>query len=304
MRSCIRTVVLFFSCFFLTQLNGCKTRADNSSQKNLKNIRIAILGFGGWSSCRIPQDPAGSRIDDSFKNLTFYLDQEGATVSYLLGCLSVFSPANPIAPIRLEDNFGQKFKATGSKQLAKTVKEFIDYNKPDKIYIIGHSYGGWMSLKLLEDGVRASSVFTLDPIDAESCLPLNNVFYGLGQSSKKCQRAPLFQYDDILYNTNHLVNLWQPQGLIHSGLIITPRLSDRVINFELDINHSTFQGDMKNKWKYAHPMIGSYPVAWGIICQRIALENRFDASACKTIDTDANGQFTRYVSVDIPDITL
>ena len=281
-------------------LTGCKTPANASKTKdNLsaasQTQTVLLVGYGGWESCQ--PGLQNSKIADSFMNLVGNLQQQGVSVNWILGCLNTLPPWRPLSTGTVLTSNNQAFNNIKMQgDLQQVVRKFTDGVKPDKIYYIGHSYGGWVVFNLLENNFKASQVFGLDPIDARSCLPVGNLFYGLGVVNQGCLHNPDMNYNALLQLTSRITVFYTDYPPIHSSPINSQ--SDRVRNVHVDVDHSWFhdnpsnpnQVNQKNKKDYTHRMIGSYPAAWGAICQQIFKANNWPGSGCTTIDTDGDGR--------------
>lgn len=281
-------------------LSACKTTdlADGGSAvKDLEEARpkILLIGAGGWRSCD-DGNPFKQRIYDSFKNLAKDLS-EHADVDFLIACLFNVTPAKNVANLWYSSSDEQVYRIK-ARDFPFYTKQHITQTRPDQVYVVGHSYGGWVALRLPEAGVPTDAIFTLDPIDARDCLPVDNFFLGLGVESSNCKRFPDMDYSAISANTKRVYNIWQPLGPIHS----TPISSGIAANWQLDINHSSFQGLQAEKVTYAHRMIGSDPKAWGIVCQTIFKSNGWPLGGCRTMEGDGSGRFTNFVTVDVPQV--
>lgn len=283
-------------------LGACRTPADMAAgSQTLDDTgngptgeRILLVASGGWQSCEGESSPFEQRIHDSFDNLVKNLEAK-ATVDYVIACLGSVSPGFPFSSLWYAPKDGV-VRSIWASDFAATVKAHVAQTTPTQVYLIGHSYGGWVALRLAEAGVKAAAVFALDPIDARDCLPTDNLFLEAGIHSPSCVRSPNFDYAKIAGNTQKVFHLWQKLGPIHS----TPISHAVVVNHEMDIDHPSFNGSQADKVTYAHRMIGSDPTAWGIVCQTIFKSNGWQPSGCRAIETDGGGHFTAYVEISAP----
>lgn len=292
MRKVLATLIATLGLF------GCKTTEPSSESKDLTGAppKILLVGAGGWKSCGTSMNPFDQRIFDSFKTLAQDLSAH-AEVDYLAACLHNVTPAKNVANLWYAGKDGQVYKVK-ARDFPYYVQQHIDQTRPTQVYFVGHSYGGWVALRLAEAGVKANAVFALDPIDARACLPVDNFFLGLGVESADCKRVPDMDYGAIEGATKRIYQLWQPLGPIHSTVMD----SGIAVNHQLDINHSSFGGLQTEKVTYAHRMIGSEPTAWGIVCHAIFTANSWSPNECRTIETDGDGKFKTFVNAVIPEL--
>lgn len=293
-RNSLQALALTLSAY--SMLVGCKTMESGGSSvmdASTPTHKILLVASGGWGSCGGPYD---QRIWDSFSVLVKDLSAN-AKVDYMISCSNNVSPAKNVANIWYGGPDGQVWKIK-ARDFPTYINDHINKTKPTQVYMIGHSYGGWVVLNAAAAGVPSTAIFGLDPIDAAECLPVNNFFLGLGISSAKCQVAPSFDYNFISRKTQRIFNLWQPLGPIHS----TPINHAIAHSKEFDINHSSFGGLQVQKDTYAHRMIGSEPAAWGAICHTIYKINGWDTSGCRMIETDGEGKYKQLVTPTVPDL--
>lgn len=274
-------------------LAGCRTLDSGTSgvlDATTPVHKILLVGAGGWGSCGSGNSPFDQRIYDSFSVLAKDLSAH-AKVDYMISCSGNVSPAKLVANTWYAGPDGQVWKIK-ARDFPSYVYDHIKKTNPTQVYMIGHSYGGWVVLNATNAGVPSTAVFGLDPIDAAECLPINNFFLGIGIGSSKCVVAPYFDYGNIGKYTQKLYQMWQPLGPIHSVAVN----HSIAVNREFDINHSSFGGLQAEKMTYAHRMIGSEPTAWGAICQTIFKINSWDANECRMIETDGAGKFSAFVT--------
>lgn len=299
-RPSLRFLVVSWTILIVV-LSHCRPRKDASLVKDHQPRRpvIVLIGQGGWGSCAGDQDPDGSRIYDSFRNLLKDL-RRSADVHYMIGCLPKISPVRQLAKVYYSDSLGYTGGAGAREEYPKLVREFIEGIRPDKVYFIGHSYGGWVVLDLLRRRIVANSTFTMDPIDAQNCTIADNLFYFVGVEARVCQRPPDMNYSVVLESTATLYNFWQQTGPIHSLPIDPEDRLRKVRNIELDVEHSVYRGDARKKREYSHRMIGAYPYVWGMVCREISRLNGFDEGHCTMIDTNLLGEFVADVNEEVP----
>lgn len=291
----LKAIALSLSMAFAI-LSGCRTTepAGNSSLNDAAAAGVAavktklfLVAAGGWGSCSDTNSPVGSRAYDSFINLVENLEGQ-FDVFYVFACLYKLPPWRPLADLSFMGR-GIPLTTIKATQLTSVINSYVQQIQPAKVYTMGHSYGGWVVLNMLRQGLPANMVFTMDPIDAERCLPITQLLNPIGIGGPGCANAPVMNYPQFIGNTAVLRNYWQDIGLIH-GSPILPN-DNRVVNRQEHVeNHPFLQGKSQSDFdKYTHRLIGAYGPVWQNICESIAASNNGNNASCTTIVSDVDG---------------
>lgn len=116
----------------------------------------------------------------------------------------------------------------GLSQFFNLVKSRIYQTKPDHVYLVGHSYGGWtaiqLGIRLTREGLKISGVTVTDPISPFQCpahVMGKAVAATLGRPLPGCQTAPrdflVSDMNALAANADWLVNIYQDrQPILHS----------------------------------------------------------------------------------------
>ncbi len=145
------------------------TEAGAGAATSGQRPRILLFGAGGWNRCS-GGGSSQSRIAANMNNLASQL-KGFADVSVITECLRALPPSKPAAQTEVDIN-GQVGRVP-ARDIPGFVDEAIRAFQPSQIYTIGHSYGGWTVIDLLESGQlsrKVDATFALDPIDANDCL--------------------------------------------------------------------------------------------------------------------------------------
>ncbi|MBM4252123.1 MAG: hypothetical protein FJ146_09145 [Deltaproteobacteria bacterium] len=194
------------------------------NQANARGSRLLGI-FGGYMSC---SGDANSPFKDTWMQTYVTEVQQSLKttgspeVKYIMSCFKfdvakvIFVTSDKPTEVR-EDSIAQLFSAF----------EASVYNSPNaSVSIAGHSYGGWLSLSLI-DQVKTKfpvdALITLDPISRAQCTPpavLNSILDG--QPNASCTRAPA-DFDAtklaaIKQRAKTWLNIYQTDAtILHSG---------------------------------------------------------------------------------------
>ncbi|MCX6116266.1 MAG: hypothetical protein NT027_01895 [Proteobacteria bacterium] len=267
---------------------GCKARQSGSTVKELSSdSKILIIASGGWMSCAkgagLGTTPVKSWIYDSLMGVVNDIQRiSNARVEYLISCLGLRSPTGSLAPLWYSTNASSGAFRTRAKDFPNVVAEYINRRKPDKVYLIGHSYGGWVISNALQKGdFSANAAFGLDFIDAQKCVVLDGLDgdYGAG-----CRESPDFDYSLILSKLDSgFYNYWQKKGPIHSAPV-TSVTGSKLKNIDWVVSHPRLTDP-----NLSHRFIGFDSNLWQSLCVEIASNIGADGSSCRKIETDERG---------------
>jgi hypothetical protein len=195
-------------------------QADTSQLSSLPAIRPLIVGMSGYSTCTESdsyhngdQGPLGAqlfrKIEPIFQQIT---DKLGVEPGLMASCFT-----NDSKLITASSLDGWKLTKPTDKDYLASVHQQIDFFT--HVFVVGHSYGGWLSMKLAEtyNGAKEKikTMHTIDPISKELCY-FDNV--------SECLSAPR-DFDAaargrIRDNTDMWVNAWQDTTFfLHSSPI-------------------------------------------------------------------------------------
>ena len=184
--------------------------------------------LGGYLSCKNDKNNAptleGSRMALILSDLMAELKSAGKEdpVS-LVSCYSWDAT-----------NITYSLSSDPTKTVTSTVDEMIaNFNsvlagtKRPKLYMVGHSYGGWTSMKIASTLTainKMASLITVDPISKVNCTPNTIINYATSKPDDRCKEAPTDfaaqQIEDIASRTNLWLNVYQNDfEALHSGPI-------------------------------------------------------------------------------------
>lgn len=277
-----------------------KFKRDACLQRNKEKQMLAntpppilVIGSGGWSSCVdgggnhvvLGGGPIGSLIWDSFQNLIKTMDKvTGANTDWLVTCLKIRSPANPFAPLNLVSRGGgDKVVELVAPNFPAVLADYITRVKPKKIYMVGHSYGGWVVTNATEQiNMLADVVAPLDPIDAVVCKNLDNLS---SAGTEDCKHTPNFNWNAVLSHTRLYADIWQPKGSIHSGPVNAQ--SPRLMNIQHTTTHPLLSAEKAETM--SHRFIGFDATAWRRVCSLFLNDLGQSPSNCTDIQTGEMG---------------
>jgi hypothetical protein len=184
--------------------------------------------LGGYLSCKNDEKNAattvGSRMSLILSDLATVLKNTGKDDPIsLVSCYSWDAT-----------NITYAMSSDPSKIVTSTVDEMIatfngllDSVEKPKLYIVGHSYGGWTSMKIatnLTANAKMAALITVDPISKENCTPNTIINYVNSQPDSRCKEPPADfgpeKIDEIARRTDLWLNVYQTDfAALHSGPI-------------------------------------------------------------------------------------
>lgn len=268
---------------------ACRTPANQDTASAAKAFgtppdrRALVVVAGGWMSCQQPvlgSTPNGMFLYAQAMNLVTQLRAAapGTAVDYLLTCQRMLPPlaGTPLWYVR-SDRPDQSFKIDVA-QYPQVVQNARSYFGSTEIYMIGHSYGGWVVMQgLHQTALNAKHLFTLDPISADTCkitdqLPNSPVSAG-------CTKAPeTLDTSAIRAQVERWTNLYETvASKLHASEI--PDAENRLLTFPYG--------------EKSHHRMGFDNLTWREICVAISADlGLFDSGHCQPIAIDENGRPT------------
>jgi hypothetical protein len=119
---------------------------------------------------------------------------------------------------------------------AEIVSEILRRN-PRDVYLIGHSWGGWMLLDIVrqfDDGAGAQQLYTIDPISKVYC------HRGAPVS---CTDAPLDIRDSMRQRVQDLTGYWHNFYQTKTVYLHSGPMSQADANQKVDAGHTDIDGD-------------------------------------------------------------
>jgi len=184
--------------------------------------------LGGYLSCKNDKNNAvtleGSRMALILSDLMAELKSAGKEdpVS-LVSCYSW--DATNITYILSSDP--TKTVTSTVDEMIATFNSLLAGTKKPNLYMVGHSYGGWTSMKIatnLKANSKISALITVDPISKQNCTPNTIINYVNSQPDSRCKEPPADfvseRIDEIASRTNLWLNVYQTDfEALHSGPI-------------------------------------------------------------------------------------
>jgi pimeloyl-ACP methyl ester carboxylesterase len=149
-----------------------------------------ISMHGGNGSCG--DGLLGQRIHAHTERLQQTLEKAGHKVTIDLTCYERLS-----YDVHFLDESGQE-RTLNRTAYSKWLNQRIAGLRPDRIVIVGHSYGGWLSMFLttrLSPATKVDTLVTVDPISQVYCtiadvLKRFSMYYNQETPKPGCQQAP------------------------------------------------------------------------------------------------------------------
>jgi pimeloyl-ACP methyl ester carboxylesterase len=221
--------------------------AMSSAKSHVENTPI-ILVLGGYQSCPLSRElvvmPTAGTIAKMEPGITALKSDferaHGQTPKFLFACYTGILRDMTLDRLELwisyQSNFGSKqvhkLRSSGIRDrsaispLYRTVSDFVDPLSNPKIYIVGHSYGGWSAIQVAQElgdrGFHVSGLTTIDPINPVLCKPraLAGNILSSGSAPLGCLTAPSDFDSRIFQHVSWWRNFYQKQTtILHSDAI-------------------------------------------------------------------------------------
>lgn len=210
----------FLAMSLLLASCGVKSPGHVSSVSSpAPNTKPLIIGMSGFSSCKESAQhngevgPLGSRMFEHVLDLQKFIQEKtGHQPEVFASC---FNSDRELITSASSNNW-QLETPTDENYIASLHELMAEFSE---VYVVGHSYGGWLSMKLIESWQGSptliKSLYTIDPISKKLC------FF---DTPSDCISAPkdisttARQY--IKDHTGLWVNPWQQKTIfLHSSAI-------------------------------------------------------------------------------------
>ncbi|NBQ52526.1 MAG: hypothetical protein EBU49_02940 [Proteobacteria bacterium] len=226
-------------------IHGCGSRREAHLNVQSASESAQLLLFGGNRSCKSSTDSIPSPVTMDMApraiGLINRFRSDGGTAEVLTSCF--IDPDK----ILLSRNFSPKFDTVDPDTLIDQAMAGIDANQ--RIFIIGHSYGGWIAMKIAErftsKSGQVAGLITIDAISRKGCTYSNwsNCLAAPQDFSKE-------SLDEVKTNTRHWANFYQTTTpYLHSGSI-----AQADVNLELQASHFTIDTN-EAVWRHADRML-------------------------------------------------
>jgi pimeloyl-ACP methyl ester carboxylesterase len=244
--------------------NRCELHnQDILNQRNdaNKSTDAFIVVMGGWKSCQglgARRTPEGMFLDEQFKMLKSNLENAGNSVRHVKTCFGLGTPINGTVTYVTSEN---REGTVATRDVTQVLKNLWGQNS--KLYIIGHSYGGWLALKVAtEIGTRIEWLFTLEPISGERCWQIENLPPFTG--SNECRRPPdsdSVNLAMVTQNARHWTNFYLDpildRGTVHSDAYSITGVN----NIPFDVRGTP------GPFTSGHHLLGFQRGTWAEICR-------------------------------------
>lgn len=175
-----RIVFGFISVFAVTLMS----RAAYSAGRNL------VLLSGGHGSCYFAGDPSSTPL---WPNLQSALPR-GQEHYVVRSCFALGKETVFVDVVRIDQNQNEQTLMstvqTSYLEAPKKLAELVQKIKPDRISLIGQSYGGWMVMAVARHLSKIDLLVTIDPISVLDCDISDAIGSILGDTSSGCRRFP------------------------------------------------------------------------------------------------------------------
>jgi hypothetical protein len=243
----MRTIGFVFLTVFVSACGQQNTKSSLDGSSNPK--KPLIIAMAGFSTCRSDENfhngmhgPMGGRIFRKVEELADAIQlKSGVAPVTLASCFTTESKllaSSSTEPTTVSSPTDDEYISS----IHKIMEQYSD------VFIIGHSYGGWLAMKLVEtyngQPNKIKSLYSIDPISKKLCF-FNNPEYCIS-APKDILAAGRQHINDM---TNLWVNPWQKKTFfLHSSII--PQADENpqyeVEHYDLDTSESVWT-DMKGR---------------------------------------------------------
>jgi pimeloyl-ACP methyl ester carboxylesterase len=245
-------------CLSLQALTHCgKSQDPHSELSETRDSKTTLFTyFGGNTSCGKDANgnspsPYGQKAWSEIYNLLKAHNTETTKVEYIISCYT--DKADVI--LAHSRRPGEIF-ATDTEGFADFVAKYVEAIQPDRTVLAGHSYGGWLAMKVSElqgDRIPNHHLHTVDPISRKTCS---------FSSPFGCQSAPedfsSSERADLADRSDLWINYFQTQTwYLHSSAIR--------------------EADQNYKFKTSHTDIDSAAQVWESMSRSILTPDDNDA---------------------------
>ncbi len=219
---------------------------------------VLFVALGGYSSCN-KTGPTSIGMYNNFQEFLTKVKQSrpDTNIRYLVACLGDVKPPKGQGQFITSEN-PDTIQHGDTTRVRDEIESLTKLSNDMKVFIVGHSYGGWMSMYLpsiISPTINIAGLFTLDPISYK-CGKSQVV---LGGSA--CKQAPKdLNNQEILQRVGLWENFYQNQDTwLHSSSI--PEANNHLM-----------------KYRGPHNKVDRDPTVWNIITDDVVGKMRVTTS--------------------------
>lgn len=238
-----------------------------------KTSALAIMG--GWNSCPLGKPLSTSMAEEAAKLIEGF-NRKGMYFRFVISCfrqdpqtIYYFSTLDPKNVYR-----------GNLSHVRSVVKQLAEQTSVRRLHLIGHSYGGWLAMKVatwLPQDFVIDGLYTIDPISRTHCTIQKQIksyfsLLFLPKPEQGCTEMPRDfdapELESVAMRTSNWYNFFQVDSvLLHSGV---GRFSD-VKNYFVDFPEPKWTDYLSPFQVYdAHRFIAQTKGVWDRIQQSIA----------------------------------
>lgn len=168
----------------LLAMTGCGQQAQNSLPSSVPQVKPMFVLMGGYTTCderrdgssdsqTVVENPAAAPDPNRVLELPRFREllakapnYFGVTPEYVVSCYS----AQDNSIYFLTSRAPNEIRSSERPEFIETIENMMTTGAP--IYLIGHSHGGWLSIKTANDlaqNHRLKALFSIDPISRTGC---------------------------------------------------------------------------------------------------------------------------------------
>jgi len=230
----LRSATVLISLGFFTAC-GMQTSSSLMGGKDPSPLFVAM---GGNTSCKDADDRYNPRLIGLFRPMSTLIEKLKSELN--IPSQTIVSCYDDSATVFYNIEGSNEVLEGTPEEFAQSIHDFMGENSA--IMLIGHSYGGWLTMKTavaLSQTEQLSGVFTVDPISRRDCSFSN---------PSGCTSAPrdfsAAELDGIKNASNIWSNYWQNQTFyLHSSPIAQADNNVKIAtsHSNIDVHQATWQ---------------------------------------------------------------
>ena len=224
-------------CFLATTLFSCGKRQDTHI-KDVPSVKPLIVVMGGFTSCRPSVDniselgPTGMRMFTLEEDLRDHLTEKySTTVDTIVSC---FTQKNELRYVQSAD-FSRIETNVDPSNFVDLIRDRIE--RYSHVYIIGHSYGGWMTMRTIAgyEGSpdRIKAYYSLDPISRPRCQITDPSHWS------ECIKAPSDISEEDRTHIHNKTTKWYNGYELLTPFLHSGHIAQAHVNKRFDVQHWT-----------------------------------------------------------------
>jgi pimeloyl-ACP methyl ester carboxylesterase len=219
----------------LALVTGCGVQPTSPSESMSAPSRVLLAVMGGNASCKADANgetsPYGMKMYTAFETLADSLRGDNhLQVDFFLSCYNLDATVHYFT-----SDQPQTLLATSNDQVPGMIGAMAQNQGSTRVYLAGHSYGGWLAMKTglaLPAGVDVGGLVTIDPISQANCTILNPA---------DCTEAPSDIVPADRQTLRQRVGTWDNFYETNTFFLHSSAIAEASANTQLDATHFSIE---------------------------------------------------------------